>query len=99
MELRANSWAIMGRNPQVIGPCFPPHGMEAAEKTKGSEMGQDSLLSITGLWENAAKQRVLTHLFVHLFVFTACRGTPSCDSKKQLPKTLVAQSCHQWHPK
>ena len=27
-------------------------------------MGQDSLLSITGLWENVAKQRVLTPLFL-----------------------------------
>jgi len=31
--------------------------------------------------------------------FTACRGTSSLDWDLQLLKTLVAQGCHQWHPK
>ena len=33
-----------------------------AQKACRTVLGQDSLLSITGLWENVAKQRVLTRM-------------------------------------
>jgi len=36
--------------------------LKQRKRKQGSGLGQDSLLSITGLWENVAKQRVLTRM-------------------------------------